>query len=129
MSERDTWSRSERYRTLGPGFRKVPCILVERAGRNGEEYDREDDIGEVVCGRTARGLLLLFKGFPGSEQPSAHIPDTGHSTRTQVPWISIDPHPLDTVGSDRRLRVIVWPDGEADRSTPQQIEHFDRDRH
>ena len=119
LSERNTRDCSERYRTLGERLRPDPCLLVERAGRNGEEHHREDDCGEVVCRRPARGLLLLFAGLRGPEKPSDDIPYTGRPTRTQVHRISIDSGLVDTVRSGHRLRIAARPDEEVDRRASQ----------
>ena len=125
LSERNARSSPELYRTVGKGPRPVLRLLVERVGRDGEEHHREDNCGKVVRRWPAWRLLLLFKRFRGPAESSTHIPNTGHSTRAQVPRIPIDPHPLDTIGSSNRLRITVWPDDEVDRPAPQRIQHFD----
>ena len=119
MSQRNPRDRSERHRALGKRLGQVSRLLVERSGRNGEEHHREDDCGEVVCRRPARGLLLLFAGLRGPEKPSDDIPYTGRPTRTQVHRISIDSGLVDTVRSGHRLRIAARPDEEVDRRASQ----------
>ena len=103
MSQRNPRDRPERHRTMGKRLGQVSCLLVERSGRDGEEHHREDHRGEAICRWPARSLLLLFAGFRGSEEPSDDIPNTGRPTRPQVHRISINPPPIDTVGSRHRL--------------------------
>ena len=111
LSERNAESRSERYRTLGKGLRRISRLLAERAGRNGEEHHCEDDRGEAVRRKSTRGILLLFKRLRGPEQPHTHIPDAGRPTGAQVQEISIGPRPVGAGESRTRLRIIVRPDG------------------
>ena len=127
LSQGNSQSHSERYRTLGKGPHQAPHLLVERAGRHGEECRCEDDRGEVVWGRSAWGLFLLFKGFQGSKGPSTHIPDAGHPTCAQVPRISKGPRPVDPVGSNNRPLIVARSNEPVDCSAPQKIRHFNCD--
>ena len=129
LSKGDAWICSGRDRTLDNELRQAPRLLVERAGRDGEDHDRANDRREYFLKRTARGLLLLLARLLGSEQPPPHLPDPRGSACTQVRKISIGLRSVGTVGPRNFPGVPVQPDERVDRQPPQRICCFDRDRY
>ena len=96
-----------------------PRLLVERAGRNGEEHHRPNDRREDVRDWATRGFLLLLARLLGSEQPSVCIPHPRHPARTQVPRVPIDSRPVGPVESRDCRPVPVSPNGVVDRTATE----------